>query len=568
VLKFSNRFRAFTFIWAVLASGQLYASCFDGIDNDNDGAFDQADPDCSLGGSDEITRDYDRDGLWDGQESANTSRVSVTSGGLQGNNLSSGFIGLSSDGRYAAFSSWASNLVTGDTNNEKDIFVRDRLENKITRVSVTSGGFEVDGDSYSPSISADGRYVAFVSGNRFVVDDTNGTEDIYVHDRQVGSTVRVSVSSAGVQADRWSDSPYISANGRYVAFRSTARNLVAGDRNFQPDIFVHDRQTGVTTRVSEASDGAEGNAFCHASVSISADGRYVAFVCDSSNLVAGDTNGQTDVFVHDRHLSVTARVSLASDGSEGNFSSHSASISSEGRFVAFTSNAHNFVSGDSINPDIFVHDRTDATTKRVSIASDGTPASGSSGWPGISGDGRFVIFNSDANNLVANDNNGAVDVFLHDRSLGKTVRVSAASDGTQGNGDSGFQAINAQGNIVAFGSSATNLVSADSNGTSDIFVRSGFGLNTDAANPDTDGDGLLDGFEVLYGFDPLIAGEEGLDTDIDGLNNLQEQAARTSPHKIDSDNDGVGDLDEINNDRNPAVNEGSINAIIKMMLLQ
>ena len=186
----------------------------------------------------------------------------------------------------------------------------------LERVSVDSIGAEADSNSYYPSISSDGRYVAFESGaSNLVAGDTNGDSDIFVHDRTTGNTTRVSVDSAGAEADSESYSPSISGDGRYVAFYSYASNLVAGDTNGQVDIFVHDRTTNTTTRVSVDSIGAEGDS---ESVfpSISSDGGYVAFYSRASNLVAGDTNGDSDIFVHERTTNTTTRVSVDSSGAE------------------------------------------------------------------------------------------------------------------------------------------------------------------------------------------------------------------------------------------------------------
>jgi Tol biopolymer transport system component len=339
--------------------------------------------------------------------------VSVASDGTQGNSHS-GSPSISADGRYVAFASYASNLVPGDTNGVMDVFVHDRLTGQTTRVSVASDGTQGNGESRYPSISADGRYVAFMSyASNLVPGDTNGKADVFVHDRLTGQTTRVSVASDGTQGngDSWGW-PSISADGRYVAFESSASNLVPGDTNGRADIFVHDRLTGQTTRVSVASDGTQGN---NSSVwpSISADGRYVAFMSYASNLVPGDTNGALDIFVHDRLTGQTTRVSVASDGTQGNGYSWDSSISADGRYVAFESWASNLVPGDTNGKqDIFVHDRLTGQTTRVSVASDGTEGNNNSGWPSISADGRYVAFHSDASNLVPGDTNGRADVFV------------------------------------------------------------------------------------------------------------------------------------------------------------
>jgi Tol biopolymer transport system component len=400
-----------------------------------------------------------------------TVRVSVAPDGAEGNDMSLS-PSISADGRYVAFESDATNLVAGDTNRRWDIFVHDRQTRTTTRVSLASDGTQGNGGSYSPSISADGRYVAFRSrASNLVAGDTNGNWDVFVHDRQTRTTTRVSLASDGAEGNDDSYSPSISANGRYVAFHSYASNLGAGDTNGKWDVFIHDRETRTTTRVSLASDGTQGNDESW-SPAISADGRYVAFESDAANLVAGDTNGKSDVFVRDRETRTTTRVSLASDGTEGNDDSFSSSISADGRHVAFRSQASNLVAGDTNGEgDIFVHDRQTRTTTRVSLASDGTPGNGASYGPSISADGRYVAFYSRASNLVAGDTNGSWDAFVRDREARTTTRVSLTSDGTQGNGASFPSSISADGRHVAFHSNADNLVAGDTNGRNDVFVR-------------------------------------------------------------------------------------------------
>lgn len=403
------------------------------------------------------------------------SRVSIASDGTQaaGGSRSAS---ISADGRYVAFGSDANNLVNNDNNGDSDIFVYDRQTRQISLISVASDGTQGYGSSWYPSISADGRYIAFFSNaSNLVSDDTNDMFDVFVHDRQTGQTNRVSVASDGTQANDMSEHPSasISANGRYVAFSSPASNLISGDTNQARDIFVHDQQTGQTNRVSVASDGTQANGYSW-DTSISADGRYLAFFSYATNLVNGDTNNGADVFVHDRQTGQTSRVSVASSGTQGNGDSFSPSISADGRYVAFSSIADNLVSND-INEvqDIFVHDRQTGQTSRISVASDGTQGNDDSEQPAISFsvDGRYVTFHSYANNLVSGDTNDAVDIFVHDRQTGQTSRVSIAADGTQGNGRSSAPVISANGSYVAFSSDASNLISDDTNDRTDVFVR-------------------------------------------------------------------------------------------------
>ena len=298
-----------------------------------------------------------------------TERVSVGPGGVQGNGTSD-YPAISADGRFVAFQSDATNLVPGDTNFLADVFVRDRQTGTTQRVSLGPGGRQGNGSSVGPAISADGRVIAFVSNApNLVPGDTNGMLDVFVRDRQTGTTRRVSLGQGGVQSNGSSFTPALSADGRFVAFQSAASNLVPGDTNGQPDVFVFDRKTGTTHRVNvgpggvQAPDGGSEPA-------LSANGRFVAFTSYSSNLVPGDTNFATDVFVRDRQTGTTRRVNLGPGGVEGDdsFGSARPAISADGRFVAFNSYATNLVPGDTNGlPDVFVRDRQTRTTRRVSL---------------------------------------------------------------------------------------------------------------------------------------------------------------------------------------------------------
>jgi Tol biopolymer transport system component len=421
-----------------------------------------------------------------------TERVSVDSAGNQANNESYD-PALSGDGRFVAFQSYAYNLVLNDTNNDADVFVHDRQTGATERVSVASAGNQANTASDHPAISADGRYVAFETwASNLVPGDTNAAGDVFVHDRQTGLTERVSVDSAGNQGNGSSGGAAMSGDGRYVAFSSDASNLVAGDTNNADDIFVHDRQTGATERVSVDSAGNEGNGPSFYATA-SGDGRFVAFRSEASDLVAGDTNtcgdwfapSCPDIFVHDRQTGATTRVSVDSAAVEGNDRSEAPAISADGRYVAFWSEASNLVPGDTnVGWDVFVHDRQTGATERVSVDSAGNQANTASENPAISADGRYVAFESSASNLVPGDTNvcGEVggpcqDVFVHDRQTGATERVSVDSAGNQANNESCYgggvppcTAMSADGRYVAFESKASNLVPNDTNGR-DIFVH-------------------------------------------------------------------------------------------------
>ena len=337
-----------------------------------------------------------------------------------------------------------------------------------------------NGNSGRPAISADGRFVAFSSSaSDLVPGDSNDEDDVFVRDLRARTTERVSVGFGRAQATGGSSfTPTISADGQQIAFTSRATNLVAGDTNGQDDAFVRDRVAEATARVSVGDRNVEADQESFA-VDISPDGRYVAFAGSSDRLTSGDTNGTWDVFLRDRTRNSTERVDLATNEAEpqiGRRTYTSAAVSTDGRFVAFVSIAPNLVAGDTNRTaDVFVRDRALHTTERVSVATDGAEAQGESGLyaPSITPDGRFVAFASLAPNLVPGDTNGTWDIFLHDRATGTTERESLSSGGTQGNGPSiSRPALSADGRFVAFESSASNLVSGDENGT----LTSSFGI--------------------------------------------------------------------------------------------
>lgn len=407
-----------------------------------------------------------------------TARVSVAGDGSEADgHAANNPPAVSADGRFVAFASFASNLVASGTDPEyEDVFVHDRVTGATEHVSVATDGTPGDDASWWPSISADGRFVAFASAaTNLVPDDTNGRWDVFVHDRSTGSTERVSVASDGSQGGHSSYWAAISPDGGSVAFVSAAPDLVANDTNGRQDIFVHDRDSGNTERVSVSSDGAQSNGHSRGPA-ISADGASVAFYSSASNLVPDDTNGGAeDVFVHDRATGTTERVSVTSDGREVNGQGNNTwtpAITPDGRFVAFTHSASTLTQGDNhLYWDVFVRDRETGTTERVSVASDGRGGDNNANSPSISDDGRFVAFDSFASNLVPGDTNGTGDVFVHDRATGATDRVSLASDGSQSDGPSWPTAMSADGRFVVFNSHGSALVDGDGNASRDVFVR-------------------------------------------------------------------------------------------------
>jgi hypothetical protein len=437
------------FLWIIiLISSSTYASCK-----------------LSFGG--DSTDDTGEDTAF----ASDIERVSIASSGSQANGHSEE-PAISSDGFIVAFISEATNLVPGDINGVPDVFVHDRATGVTQRVSIASGGAEADDETFTLSLSSNGSFVAFGSfATNLVVGDTNDVLDVFVHDRNTGITERASVASAGTQADDESFSPALSSDGRLVAFRSDATNLVLNDTNNRSDIFVHDRLSGMTERVSVASDGTQANGDS-ISPAISSDGRYVAFSSEASNLVAGDTNDKADIFVHDRLDDTTELIVGPAEFDTGSgIIIVTPSISPDGLFLGLRSNADDLVAADTNNSfDTFLIDRNTLIAERASVSSSEVEGNSDSSRPSISSDNRFVVFSSNATNLISQDTNGSEDVFVRDRTAGRTRRVSLAFDGSEGDNRSFDAKISGDGRFVAFTSFAANLVANDTNGRLDIFV--------------------------------------------------------------------------------------------------
>lgn len=401
-------------------------------------------------------------------------RVSVDSGGNQGNGVSVEPV-TSSDGRFTAFTSVSTNFVT-DTNNTADIFRRDNLTLQTVLVSVNTSGGVGSSLSRTPAISPTGRFVVFDShATDLVAGDVNGNADIFARDMVLGTTELVSQSSGGVQGDSFSQLAEISNDGRYVVFVSLATNLVTGDTNNNLDVFVRDRTLQTTIRVNVSNSGAQAiglSGVGKGSIRISGNGRHVTFTSNASNLVAPDTNGGTvDVFARDLQLSTTTVVSLDSFGNQGNLASGSHSISFDGRFIAFASSATNLVASDTNNRmDVFVRDRTFGLTSRASLSSAGVQTDADSGRPSMSQDGRYVAFESNASNLVPSMPLQKC-VYVRDRATGLTTIESVNTAGNTPNGLSQFPAIASNGRYVVFESQANDLVLGDTNGSVDVFQR-------------------------------------------------------------------------------------------------
>ncbi|MDF1861280.1 MAG: hypothetical protein P1U87_13770 [Verrucomicrobiales bacterium] len=401
------------------------------------------------------------------------------------------------------------------------------------RVSVDAEGNESNGGGSDPAISRDGRFVVFEShATDLITGDTNGVQDLYAKDRQTGAIKRVSLTSMNGESNQDSDNQSISGDGSVIAFECYASNMIALDPDGNADIYVYNETLDQLEIVSISEAGLKGNGDS-TDPSISNDGRYVAFESNATNLVADDTNGRTDIFVYDRHDNTIERVSIKDLNTEANHHSRNAAISGDGRYVAFSSKASNLVDGDTNGrDDIFVHDRVSGTITRVSISSGGSEADNGSNSPAVSSDGRFVAFQSSATNLVSGDTNATEDIFLKDLETGNLVRCSVDDSGIEGNGYSQDAALSADGRFIAFKSYATNLVAGDTNVAGDIFVHDRIARETrrisvDDSGTEADGESF---FPEISGDGRVVAFQSNATNLVNGdLNNRSDIFTNGNP---------------------------------------
>jgi Tol biopolymer transport system component len=423
---------------------------------------------------------------------------------------------VNANGCVVAFKSYASNLVVGDTNDKVDVFVRDRQAGKTERIpNLGFNQAQSKDNSYPPGLDASGNIVAFGSlSNNLAPCDFNSQVDTFAYDRNAGSTQVLSLAldgeGGGVEADLPAS---VSADGNLVVFTALSDNLIAGDNNGKYDVFLANRSTcvidpnvcqvqpntcvielisqtttGSQPGTSPPDDPSRGGA-------ISADGCHVAFYSSASRLVPQDTNQKIDVFVRDRCGVVgTERVSVANDGTQANGDSQASGflpgISADGNRVAFSSDATNLDPGDSGDnnngaTDVFLRDRGAHQTLLLSKDKNGHSANGPSQYPSISADGTFVVFQSDASNLVDGDTNGHTDIFVVAVDTGAIRRVSVSASGEEGNAASTQPQISADGTTIVFQSDATNFlgVGRDTNVSTDIFITGNPLLPTPTPTP-------------------------------------------------------------------------------------
>jgi Tol biopolymer transport system component len=392
---------------------------------------------------------------------------------------------ISADGRFVVFTSEATNLLKSPTLG-RAIFIRELESGVVTLVSSSSAGEEGNGDSESPSVSADGRYVVFESGASDLVEgDVNescisagGTNtncmDVFMKDTQSGATTLVSSDSAGVQGDGHSQRPAISGDGRFVAFTSSSTSLVADDGNGAADIFIKDTRSGALEVVSSNAAWVPGNRESDLP-SISTDGRFVAFKSLADDLVEGDVNGVADVYLKDIQTGAVALVSADAAGVPGNAASgfDSLAMSGDGRFVIFESEADDLVEGDvNGKRDVFLKDMQSGAIALVSTDTAGVQADDDSYTSvAVTTDGVMAFFSSNANNLVPGDTMNKPDLFRKNTQTGVIDIISTDSTGIFGDGASDSLSITPEGFLVVFSSDASNLIPEDTNNKTDIFLK-------------------------------------------------------------------------------------------------
>ena len=410
-------------------------------------------------------------------------RVGVSTSGAQPAGGATAGTDVSPNGRYVVFTSEATNLVTGDTNAAADVFLRDNQTGGTERVSIGAAGAEAALGGYGGLVSGDGRYVAFSSDSaNLVTIDTNSSTDVFLRDRVTATTTRV--SRGATEGDGPSYLQAMTPDARFIVFASDAENLIGtADQNFSTDVYLRDRILGKTERVSVASDGTEGD-LDSTGGSISDDGRFVTFISNASNFDPTDSGIYADVFVRDRNTLApsTTRLTALPNADEADADSSNALISGDGKVVAFDTDASNLIAqlDENVTTDVYAKVLATGVTERISTGIGNTDSTDFSFVAGISDDGRFVLFQSGASNLVSSTLKAVSNSFVRDRTSGSTVLGATSqaqgepSDPIPSNAGSSPNALSGDGRYVLFSSNATDVIQAgDTNGNAaDVFLRS------------------------------------------------------------------------------------------------
>lgn len=380
---------------------------------------------------------------------------------------------ISLDGKRVVFRSDATNLVPEDNNGQQDVFFKNIDDGSISIASTNAQGAPGEGPSEEPFISGDGAVVTFTSQSSNLVPGVSGpVKNIYRKNIKTGAIDLVSGDAAGAPGNDDSVSSSASVEGRFVAFVSSASNLVAGDSNGVSDVFIKDMANGAITRVSTGPQGEQSNSVSGSiyGTSMSADGRLVAFFAAASNLNQFDNDNQLDVFVKDTQSGAVTLASTNADGVKGNAGSYNPAISADGRYVAFASVATNLAPGDTDGAvDIYYKDLQTGRLTLASANKDGMKAL-ESGDPAISSDGRYVAFSARGAGLVPELSNDTYQAFIKDGTGGDLILASQSGSGAEGNDASVKPALDKNAGHIVFESAASNLVPTDSNGLYDIFL--------------------------------------------------------------------------------------------------
>jgi Tol biopolymer transport system component len=396
--------------------------------------------------------------------------LSLSSSGIQGTQASAN-PSISADGRFVAFLSNSPNLVAGPSNVYQQVYWRDRQTGDTLRISQSTTGQPSNNHSSLAFVSGDGSRVMFWSyASDLVPGDTNQNFDVFVRDLARSVTVMVTRSYTGGPLFGTVSPGAISRDGRYVAFCTDAPNVVPG-ASVMMHVYVRDLEDHLSSLVDVSTAGAQAN---NSSVggALSEDGRFVAFSSAATNLVNADNNGKSDIFVRDRQARTTALASIATNGTEANDNSDDARISGDGRFVLFDTMATNLVTGDTnFRRDVFLHDMQTGSTIRISTGPGGVQASDNCFAESISGDGRYSTFYSASPGLVPGDSNQGYDVFVYDRITATLVRADLTSAGGEVSQGATESQVSADGTCVVFTSNAPGLAPPDTNGTFDVFAR-------------------------------------------------------------------------------------------------
>jgi Tol biopolymer transport system component len=440
------------------------------------------------------------------------------------------------------FASDASNLVLGDTNGRRDIFLRDTVAGTITRVNLSTGGAQANGASDSPAVSDDGRFIAFQSfAGTLTAGVFNGSSNVFVHDRQTGVTSLVSVSHSGAVSHGPSTSPSISGDGTLIAFESLSSDLVDSDTNAAKDVFVRNLTTNTTVLVSRIPGGVLGN-LASSAPALSGDGRFLAFESLATNLAPGATAAFSKILVRDLSAGGPSLVSVNKFGVAADGPSFRPSISSDGRRIAFVSTASNLATVSQTFNNAFLRDRAAGTTRLINALPDGTPANGEAEGVRLADNGAFAALLSDSMNLTPGHTWFVRDAFLVDLTTGLSLRASVplTTPGEPIYGVDAVGGVSDDGRFMTFESRSTNLVAGDPGVASAIFLRDSLTTSYRDIDADTWGN-TADSVSVIF-FPPTV-GYVLVPGDCDDSNAAVYPGAIETCNGVDDNCDGT--IDEL-----------------------